>query len=73
MAPVEAGRRSPEVSIHGHRRRARGQSGDAKAPVPAATAALHEAGLGFEDLDAFTTHDPFAVNDLWPDPTEPAG
>jgi hypothetical protein len=43
-----------------------------KAPVPAAKA-LDEAGLGFEDLDAVTTHNPFAVNDLWPDPTEPAG
>jgi hypothetical protein len=44
-----------------------------KAPVPAAKAALDEAGLGFEDLDAVTTHNPFAVNDLWPDPTGPAG
>ena len=44
-----------------------------KAPVPAAKAALDEARLGFEDLDAVTTHNLFAVNDLWPDPTEPAG
>jgi hypothetical protein len=44
-----------------------------KAPVPAAKAALDEAGLGFEDLDAVTTPNRFAVNDLWPDPTEPAG
>jgi hypothetical protein len=29
--------------------------------------------LGFEDLAAVTTCNPFAVNDLWPDPTEPAG
>jgi acetyl-CoA C-acetyltransferase len=37
-----------------------------KAPVPAAKAALDEAGLGFEDLDAVTTHNPFAaVDDLW--------
>jgi acetyl-CoA acetyltransferase family protein len=36
-----------------------------KAPVPAAKAALDEAGLGFGDLDAVTTHNPFAVNDLW--------
>jgi acetyl-CoA acetyltransferase family protein len=36
-----------------------------KAPVPAAEAALDEAGLGFGDLDAVTTHNPFAVNDLW--------
>jgi acetyl-CoA acetyltransferase len=50
-----------------------GRAEMSKAPVPAAKAALDEAGLGFEDLDAVTTHNPFAVNDLWPDPTEPAG
>lgn len=36
-----------------------------KAPVPAARAALDTAGLDFGDLDAITTHNPFAVNDLW--------
>jgi acetyl-CoA acetyltransferase family protein len=36
-----------------------------KAPVPAAKAALHDAGLEFGDVDAVTTHNPFAVNDLW--------
>ncbi len=36
-----------------------------KAPVPAAAAALGAAGVRFEDLDAITTHNPFAVNDLW--------
>jgi acetyl-CoA acetyltransferase family protein len=36
-----------------------------KAPVPAARAALDAAGLGVGDLDAVTTHNPFAVNDLW--------
>jgi acetyl-CoA acetyltransferase family protein len=36
-----------------------------KAPVPAAEAALRSAGLSFHDLDAITTHNPFAVNDLW--------
>lgn len=36
-----------------------------KAPVPAAEAALAEAGLSFSDLGAVTTHNPFAVNDLW--------
>ena len=35
------------------------------APVPAAAAALRHAGLGFGDVDAVTTHNPFAVNDLW--------
>ncbi len=37
-----------------------------KAPVPAARAALHDAGL--DDIDAvdiIKTHNPFAVNDLW--------
>jgi acetyl-CoA acetyltransferase family protein len=36
-----------------------------KAPVPAAMAALAQAGLGVGDVDAVTTHNPFAVNDLW--------
>jgi acetyl-CoA C-acetyltransferase len=36
-----------------------------KAPVPAATRALDDAGLSFDDLDAVTTHNPFTVNDLW--------
>lgn len=36
-----------------------------KAPVPAATAALARSGLGVDDVDAVTTHNPFAVNDLW--------
>jgi acetyl-CoA C-acetyltransferase len=36
-----------------------------KAPVPAAERAMADAGLGFDDLDAITTHNPFAVNDLW--------
>jgi acetyl-CoA acetyltransferase len=36
-----------------------------KAPVPAARAALGDAGLDFRDLDLVKTHNPFAVNDLW--------
>ncbi|UGS36019.1 thiolase family protein [Capillimicrobium parvum] len=36
-----------------------------KAPAPAARAALDAAGLGPGDLDLVTTHNPFAVNDLW--------
>lgn len=36
-----------------------------KAPVPAARAALNDAGLEFSDLDVIKTHNPFAVNDLW--------
>lgn len=36
-----------------------------KAPVPAARAALNACGLDFDDVDAVTTHNPFAVNDLW--------
>jgi acetyl-CoA C-acetyltransferase len=36
-----------------------------KAPVPAAEAALADAGLGFSDIEIVKTHNPFAVNDLW--------
>lgn len=36
-----------------------------KAPVPASRAALEEAGLTFDALDAVTTHNPFAVNDVY--------
>lgn len=36
-----------------------------KAPVPAARRALADAGLGIDEVDVVTTHNPFAVNDLW--------
>ncbi|MCA1645035.1 MAG: thiolase family protein [Chloroflexi bacterium] len=36
-----------------------------KAPVPAAERALADAGLSFSDIDAITTHNPFAVNDIF--------
>lgn len=36
-----------------------------KALVPAARAALDAAGLKFEAMDAVSTHNPFAVNDLY--------
>ena len=36
-----------------------------KAPVPAARAALADAGLKIEDIDAIKTHNPFAVNDVY--------
>jgi acetyl-CoA acetyltransferase family protein len=36
-----------------------------QAPVPAARAALASAGLDVGDLHAVTTHNPFAVNDLY--------
>jgi acetyl-CoA acetyltransferase len=36
-----------------------------KAPVPAASAALRDAGLAMSDMDVVKTHNPFAVNDLW--------
>lgn len=36
-----------------------------KAPVPAARAALDDAGLDFSDIEIVKTHNPFAVNDLW--------
>ncbi|CCG03412.1 thiolase family protein [Blastococcus saxobsidens] len=36
-----------------------------QAPVPAARSALQAAGLDFGDVQAITTHNPFAVNDLY--------
>lgn len=36
-----------------------------KAATVAAQQALHEAGLTMEDVHAVSTHNPFAVNDLW--------
>ena len=36
-----------------------------QAPVPAAQSALTAAGLGIADVQAITTHNPFAVNDLY--------
>src|SRR3954469_3057172 len=36
-----------------------------KAPVPAASVALRDAGLAIGDIDVIKTHNPFAVNDLW--------
>jgi acetyl-CoA C-acetyltransferase len=35
------------------------------APVPAAQAALADAGLTISQVDAVTTHNPFAVNDIY--------
>ncbi|MGH8112768.1 MAG: thiolase family protein [Rhodanobacteraceae bacterium] len=36
-----------------------------RAPVPAALAALESAGRRIADVLAITTHNPFAINDLW--------
>jgi acetyl-CoA acetyltransferase len=36
-----------------------------EAPVPAALAALADAGLDITQVDAVTTHNPFAVNDIY--------
>jgi len=36
-----------------------------KAPVPAAQAALRDAGLDITDIDVVKSHNPFVVNDLW--------
>jgi acetyl-CoA C-acetyltransferase len=36
-----------------------------QAPVPAARSALAAAGLDIDDVQAVTTHNPFAVNDLY--------
>jgi len=35
-----------------------------EAPLPAAKQALEQAGIGFKDLKAIKTHNPFAVNDV---------
>lgn len=35
-----------------------------KAPVPATRAALDDAGLSIDDIDAVKSHNPFAVNDI---------
>ena len=42
-----------------------GKSRMPEAPVPAARAALAHAGLSIGDVDLVTTHNPFAVNDLY--------
>ena len=36
-----------------------------QAPVPAAQAALAAAGLSIDEVHAVTTHNPFAVNDVY--------
>ena len=36
-----------------------------EAPVPAAQAALRQAGIGLDELVAVKTHNPFAVNDIY--------
>ncbi len=42
-----------------------GRSRMPQAPVPAAIAALAAAGLTIGQIDAMTTHNPFAVNDIY--------
>ncbi len=42
-----------------------GSSRMPQAPVPAALSALRAAGKEIGDVEAVTTHNPFAVNDLW--------
>ena len=42
-----------------------GKSRMPQAPVPAALSALAAAGRSIADVQAVTTHNPFAVNDLW--------
>jgi acetyl-CoA C-acetyltransferase len=54
---------SARVLSSGFARVARGEM--PKAPVPAAAAALSDAGLSVGDVDVIKTHNPFAVNDLW--------
>jgi acetyl-CoA acetyltransferase len=36
-----------------------------KAPVPAAHAALADAGCSFAEINVIKSHNPFVVNDLW--------
>ncbi len=54
---------SARLLASGFSRVARGEM--PKAPVPAAAAALSDAGLAISDMDVIKTHNPFAVNDLW--------
>ena len=54
---------SARLLASGFARVARGEM--PKAPVPAAAAALADAGLSISDIDVIKTHNPFAVNDLW--------
>lgn len=42
-----------------------GKSHMPEAPVPAAVSALEAAGIGIGQVDAVTTHNPFAINDLY--------
>lgn len=42
-----------------------GKSRMPQAPVPAAFAALESANRSIRDVAAITTHNPFAINDLW--------
>jgi acetyl-CoA C-acetyltransferase len=51
------------ILASGFARVARGEM--PKAPVPAATIALKDAGLELSQIDIIKTHNPFAVNDLW--------
>jgi acetyl-CoA acetyltransferase len=57
-APAEV-----RILSSGFARVARGEM--PKAPVPAAQAALDDAGLTLDQIDIIKTHNPFAVNDLW--------
>ncbi len=54
---------SARILASGFARVSRGEM--PKAPVPAAAAALADAGLAIADIDLIKTHNPFAVNDLW--------
>ena len=59
--PAARGSRASSAPCRPHQPRR-----DAPRPrYPAALAALEQAGLGSRDVDAVTTHNPFAVNDLW--------
>lgn len=54
----------PEITILGFGQARVALAQMPAAPVPAAKAALDRAGLAIEQIDAVTSHNPFAVNDI---------
>jgi acetyl-CoA acetyltransferase family protein len=60
----ELGKGGPEVAILGFGQARVEPAYMPAAPVPAARQALERAGIGIDQIDAVTAHNPFAVNDL---------
>jgi acetyl-CoA acetyltransferase family protein len=67
-SPAKAGTlsRDPKIriSLHGFGTARAELAYMPEAPIPAARAALEQAGLAIERMDAIKTHNPFAVNDI---------